>query len=102
MVLVPTHQPPTHPGEMLLDEFLKPMEISPEQLAQSIRISLQELEDLLAEQQDLTPSIALRLAKFFGMSADFWLNLQMCWNLYHVQRQESTELAEIIPYQSVA
>ena len=102
MIRVPTHQPPTHPGEMLQEEFLQPMGISSEQLANSIAISREWIDEILDGKRSITPSLALRLARFFGMTPDFWLNLQMCWDLYHVQRAEARELEQIVQYQSVA
>jgi antitoxin HigA-1 len=97
---VPTHRPPTHPGEMLLEEFLIPMELSPEVLATAIHIPTAQLEAVIGGQQNLTPKLALRLAKFFAMSADFWITLQLRWDLYQAQREEAEALAQIHPYGS--
>ena len=68
-------------GEMLQEEFLQPMGISSEQLANSIAISREWIDEILDGKRSITPSLALRLARFFGMTPDFWLNLQMCWDL---------------------
>lgn len=92
---IPTHREPTHPGEMLSEEFLIPMEISMLDLAQAIHIPLQQINELINKKRAVTPSIALRLAKFFGVSADYWLNLQVRWDLYQVQQTEKTELDSI-------
>ncbi|NEO83030.1 MAG: HigA family addiction module antidote protein [Spirulina sp. SIO3F2] len=94
---IPTHRAPTHPGEMLTEEFLRPLNLSPEDLAKSLYIPLDQLEALLKQQQSLTPALALRLAKYFEMSADFWLNLQLRWDLYHAQQQDAQALAQIRP-----
>lgn len=75
MVRIPKSRPPTHPGEMLLEEFLKPMKITQRQLADGILVPYQRVNDLVNGRRGITPSTALRLAKFFGMSADFWMNL---------------------------
>ena len=75
MIRVPTHRSPTHPGEMLLEEFLTPMGLSQVELAEAIHVPPQQLNEIINEHQSVTPSIALRLAKFFGMSADFWMNV---------------------------
>ena len=95
MVRVPTHREPTHPGEMLLEEFLKPMSLSQRDLAGAIHVPYQRVNELVNRRRGITPSTALRLAKFFGNSASFWLNLQLRWDLYHARRSESDELRKI-------
>lgn len=95
---IPTHREPTHPSEMLLEEFLLPMDISPDDLAQAIHLPLQQISELLNKKKPITPNIALRLAKFFGVSADYWLNLQMRWDLYQAQIAEKTELETILDF----
>lgn len=77
-----THRPPTHPGEMLREEFLRPMGISQRELADSIRVPYQRINELTNTRRRMTPTTALRLAKFFGTSADFWMNVQLRWDLY--------------------
>ncbi len=101
MVRVPTHRPPTHPGEMLLDEFLKPMGITQKELADSIRVPYQRVNEIVNGRRGITPSTALRLAKFFNMSADFWMNLQLRWDLYFAQQYENNVLESIQPYSAV-
>jgi addiction module HigA family antidote len=95
MVRIPTHREPTHPGEMLLEEFLKPMGLSQKELADGIHVPYQRVNELIRGRRGVTPSTALRLARFFGMSPDFWLNLQLRWDLYHAQQAEQTTLREI-------
>lgn len=95
MVRIPTHRQPTHPGEMLLEEFLTPMGITQQELAKAIHVPYQRINEIVHGRRGVTPSTALRLAKFFGMSADFWLNLQLRWDLYHAQQSERNELARI-------
>ena len=84
MIRVPTHRPPTHPGEMLLEEFLRPLNMSQRELAQAIHIPYQRVNEMVNGRRSITPSTALRLEKYFGMPADFWLKLQLRWDLYHV------------------
>jgi antitoxin HigA-1 len=96
---IPTHRKPTHPGEMLYEEFLLPMEISPDDLAIAIRMPSPIINDIIHQNRNITPNIALRLAKFFGMSEDFWLNLQLRWDLYHAKKSEEVELQLIKPFQ---
>lgn len=99
MVRIPTNRPPTHPGEMLREEFLMPMLISQKDLATAIHVPFQRVNELINQKRGVTPSTALRLAKFFGMSADFWLNLQMRWDLYKASQVEEKELESIQEYQ---
>ncbi len=101
MVRVPTHRPPTHPGEMLLEEFLNPMGITQKELADSIRVPYQRVNEIVNGRRGITPSTALRLAKFFNMSADFWMNLQLRWDLYFAQQDENNVLESIQPYSAV-
>ncbi len=95
MIRVPTHREPTHPGEMLLEEFLKPMDISQRDLADGIRVPYQRVNELINRRRGLTPATALRLAKYFGNTPGFWMNLQLRWELYHAQQSEATTLRTI-------
>ena len=76
MFRVPTKRQPTHPGEMLLEEFLLPMNLTQRELADAIHVPYQRLNEIINGRRGMTPSTALRLAKFFGNSSGFWLNLQ--------------------------
>lgn len=92
MVRIPTHRAPTHPGEMLLEEFLAPMQISQRDLANAIHVPYQRVNELVNKKRGITPSTALRLAKFFNVSAGFWLDLQIRWDLFKAQAVEEKEL----------
>ena len=83
MVRIPTHGPPTHPGEILLEEFLKPLGISQMELAKRIGVSYPRINELIHKKRGATPDTALRLERLLGMEAQFWLNLQMAWDLYY-------------------
>ena len=98
MVRIPTNREPTHPGEMLLEEFLRPMGITQRELADGILVPYQRVNELVNKKRGITPSTALRLAKFFGMTPGFWMNLQLRWDLYHTQKTEQKQLNEIQPY----
>jgi len=102
MIRVPTHRAPTHPGEMLLEEFLIPMGLTQQDLANAIRVPYQRVNELINGRRGMTPSTALRLERFFGVSASFWLNLQLRWDLYFAQEKEKNELDVIEPYQKAA
>ena len=95
MVRIPTHHEPTHPGEMLLEEFLTPLRLTQRELADGIHVPYQRINELVNGRRGVTPHTALRLAKFFGTTPDVWMNLQLRWDLYHAQLDESAELARI-------
>jgi len=99
MVRIPIQRQPTHPGEMLLEEFLTPMGITQRELADAIRVPYQRVNELVNQRRGITPSTALRLARFFRMSEDFWLNLQIRWDLYKAQQTEQEALNSIRDYQ---
>ena len=98
MIRVPSYRPPTHPGEMLPKEFLEPLGLTQRELAERLHVPYQRVNELVKGKRGMTPSTALRLAKFFGNSPDFWLNLQLRWDLYHVQQSEALELEKISTY----
>lgn len=83
---------------MLREEFLAPMQIDEQHLAESILVSRARVKEIVSERGDIDPSIALRLAKYFGMSPDFWMNLQLRWDLYRTQQAESDDLDAISPH----
>lgn len=89
MVRVPTHRPPTHPGEMLLEEFLKPLGLTQAELAERIGVSYPRVNELVHGKRAMTPDTALRLERLLGVEAQFWLNLQLRWDLYHAGRAAS-------------
>ncbi|MBN2644479.1 MAG: HigA family addiction module antidote protein [Desulfuromonadaceae bacterium] len=95
---IPTNRAPTHPGEMLLEEFLSPMGITQSELAAAIHVPYQRINELINQKRGITPSTALRLAKFFSMSADFWMTLQMRWDVYRAREKEKESLASIEDY----
>ncbi len=92
---IPTNRQPTHPGEMLREEFLIPMNLTQKDLADAIQVPYQRINEIVAGKRGVTPSTALRLAKFFGMSADFWMNLQVKFDLLSAQKKEQTILSKI-------
>ena len=92
---IPTNRQPTHPGEMLREDFLIPMNLTQKELADAICVPYQRINEIVAGKRGVTPSTALRLAKFFGMSADFWLNLQIKFDLFSAQKKEQNVLKNI-------
>jgi len=98
MIRVPTNREPTHPGEMLLEEFLIPMNITQKELSKEIHVPYQRVNEIINKRRRrrrVTPGTALRLSKFFGVSEDFWLNLQLRCDLYKTRRIENIELKKI-------
>jgi addiction module HigA family antidote len=72
---------PVHPGEVLLEEFLRPMGLSQNKLALNIGVPPRRINEIVLEKRRITADTALRLSKFFGMSAEFWLGLQTQFDL---------------------
>ena len=98
---IPTHREPTHPGEMLLQEFLIPLGMTQRDLAAAIHVPFQRVTEVVRGKRGVTPSTALRLSKFFGTSPDFWMNLQLRWDLYHALREEADQIDSIRPREQV-
>lgn len=95
---LPTKRAPTHPGEMLLEEFIKPLGISQSALAIRLGISFPRLNEITRRKRGVTPDTALRLAQVVGMSADFWLGLQQDWDLWHaMHRKAAAAIAALEP-----
>jgi antitoxin HigA-1 len=85
---LPSHRPPTHPGEMLVEEFLKPLGVTQTAFAARLGVSFPRLKEIVNGKRGVTPDTALRLARVNGMSADFWLGLQQDWDLWHALRSD--------------
>ena len=95
---VPKYRPPSHPGEILLKDFLEPMGITQRELADALHVPLQRVNELVNEKRGMTPSTAVRLSKFFGNSSEFWLNLQQSWELYQKGKREPRTLNSEEPH----
>ena len=94
---------PIHPGEILLEEFLKPMGISQNRIALDIRVPARRINEIVHGKRRITADTALRLAKYFDMSPQFWLGLQMDYDLDIAEDQLTERLkSEIQVYQSTA
>ena len=91
-----------HPGEILREEFLEPMGISAYRLAVELHVSAPTVNDIVREKREITPEMAARLAKYFGTSEQFWLNLQDAFAVHQVRRKYSRELKAIRPLATVA
>jgi len=97
MVRIPTNRAPTHPGEMLLEEFLIPMNLTQREVADAIHVPYQRVNELVNGKRGITPSTALRFARYFNMTPDYWMNLQLRWDLYNVYRKEASSIDQIEP-----
>ena len=102
MVRIPTNRAPIHPGEMLKEEFLMPMRLTQRELANGINVPYQRINELINGKRGVTPSTALRLAKYFGTTPGFWMNLQLRWDLYKAGQAEARQLEKIEPYAPAA
>ena len=94
--------PPVHPGEILRDEFLKPMDLSVYALARALSISRPRLNDIVLGRRAVTTDTALRLGRYFGMTAEFWINLQTRYDLDVAERTVRSQIEqEVEPRASV-
>jgi len=91
-----------HPGEILREEFLEPLDISAYRLAVELRVSPPTVNDIVREKRGISPEMAARLAKYFGTSEQFWLNLQDAFAVHQVRKKYSKELKAIKPLAAAA
>ncbi|MEF2070200.1 HigA family addiction module antitoxin [Consotaella aegiceratis] len=89
--------PPIHPGEILREDFLAPLALSPYALAKALHIPRTRIERLVREESPVTPDTALRLARYFGTTPDLWLNLQRSYDLAVEAEAKKEEIARIEP-----
>ena len=88
---------PTHPGEMLREDFLPDYNLTVSSLAEAIGVSRQSINELLRERRSVSPEMALRLARLFGNSPEFWLNAQRAVDLWEAAQAIESEVARIQP-----
>ena len=84
--MIPKHRMPSHPGEILLEEFLKPLEMSQVELAQKMGVPVQRVNTLINGKRDMTAMTAILLARVLKTSSEFWMNLQVACDLYEAQK----------------
>jgi len=77
---------PIHPGEILREEYLNPLELTPNALAKALHLHAARINEIVREKRGVTPDTALRLGRFFGTTPEFWLNLQMAYDLRSAQK----------------
>lgn len=90
--MIPTHRAPTHPGEILLEEFLKPLALTQVALAEKLDISQNRLNEIIRGKRGVTADTALRLSKVFKTSPEFWMNLQTTYDLYQARHAQQHAL----------
>lgn len=94
---------PIHPGEILREDFLVPLNMSANALALALRVTAARINDVVREQRGITPDTALRLARYFGGDAQSWLNLQLDYDLKVAQRDHGERImAEVAPRNAAA
>jgi antitoxin HigA-1 len=89
--------PPLHAGEVLREEFLAPLKLSPYAIAKALGVPRTRIERLIREETALTADTALRLSRYFGTTAEFWMNLQTGYELDCAKRALASKLAKIAP-----
>jgi addiction module HigA family antidote len=99
MINIPSNRKPSHPGEILREEYLLPLNITQTTLANELQMPYQRINEIMNKKRGVTPSTALRLARYFNTSPDFWMNLQLRWDLYFAIKKEEKTLNRIQAYQ---
>jgi addiction module HigA family antidote len=89
---------PVHPGEVLSEELMKPMGLSSNRLAEALGVPANRVSTIVAGKRDVTADTALRLARFFGSSPTFWMNLQAAYDLRTAEIASGKEIAKIRPF----
>jgi len=85
-------RPPIHPGEVLLEEFLKPLAMNPHQLAMALRVPPNRIAQIIAGERAITADTALRLGRYFSVNPQFWLNLQSTHDLRAAARENQAQI----------
>jgi len=93
---------PIHPGEILREEFLVPLGMSSHALALELKVPSPRINDIVRERRSITPDTALRLARYFGTTPQFWLNLQTSHDLKIVEREKGIKIENEVQTRSVA
>lgn len=93
---------PIHPGEILREEFLLPLEMTAHALALELKVPAPRINDIVRERRAITPDTALRLARYFGTTAQFWMNLQTSYDLKVARRTSGPEIERSVHARMVA
>ena len=93
---IPTNRPPVHPGEILLEEFMKPYSMTQTEIAQRIGVSRKYISEIINGRKGISTDMALRLSRLFGTSPELWLNGQIAWDVWHAMQGETVSKLEAI------
>jgi addiction module HigA family antidote len=96
MVRIPTNRPPMHPGRML-EKIIDDIGLTQSKLADLTEMPFQRVNQIVRQRRAVTPDTALRLARLLGTTPDFWLNLQLAWDLYHAREEAAKDIGRIRP-----
>jgi len=88
---------PTHPGEILKEEFLKPLEISQTKLAEDLGTSFKTINELINQKRNLSSELALKLSRYFNTSVELWINLQNQYDIYRILKDKGKEINRVRP-----
>ncbi len=88
---------PTHPGEILKEDFMVPLKLTQMGLARALKTSFRTINEILNEKRNISPEMALRLARYFGTTPDIWLGLQADYDLYKARLKSAKSIKEIKP-----
>ena len=92
---------PTHPGEILKEEFLEPLGLSQSQLAKELDTTFRTINEIVNEKRNISPEMAIKLSRYFGTTPELWLNLQNQHDLYTARQRKQTLLDKIRPYREL-
>jgi addiction module HigA family antidote len=93
---------PIHPGEILLEEFIKPLGMSAHALALELKVPAPRINEIVRERRSITPDTALRLARYLGTTPQFWMNLQISYDLKHAEIKGGSKIASEVHLRLVA
>jgi antitoxin HigA-1 len=93
--MIPTDREPTHPGEMLIEEFLQPLGLTQVAAAKKMGIPLNRLNEIIRGKRGITADTAIRLATLLGTSPELWMNLQSIWDIYHAAKSLHVSLETV-------
>ncbi|OGP66418.1 MAG: addiction module antidote protein, HigA family [Deltaproteobacteria bacterium RBG_16_44_11] len=93
---------PIHPGEILREEFIAPLGLSAHALAMELKVPAPRINDIVRERRAITPDTALRLARYFGTTAQFWLNLQTSYDLKITEKTIGSKISDEVHTRLVA
>jgi addiction module HigA family antidote len=96
--MLPENREPTHPGEILKEEFLIPLGLTQSQLARELHTSFRAVNELVNGKRGITTEMSLRLARYFGTTPQLWLNLQNQYDLYRTLHKSSEIIEKILPH----